>query len=128
MCAAGESLQTLEASLSLLVFSSILLMLQAIPQQNSGNDDSLYRMQLADDVWRVLYLRGDFEGCEAEKRQALERDLDEITRQTSLCVFLNGIRSTSCRGGVDGHGVSVKMHRTVVCGGTPVQVVFSLGK
>ncbi|MCI0503843.1 hypothetical protein L0Y65_03970 [Candidatus Micrarchaeota archaeon] len=120
-------MQTLEAALSLLVFASILPILLHASEDPRGIDDSLYRMQLANDAWRVLYLRGHFQGYGPGGREALERDMDEITRTTSLCLFLDGIRSTSCRGGDSHHPVTAAIRRTIIRGGIPEQVPFSLG-
>jgi hypothetical protein len=121
-------MQMLESILSLLVFSSILAALHMAAQEPAAIDDSLYRMQLANDAWRVLYLRGDFEDFGNPQDNSLEADMEEIRRQTALCLFLDGIRSTSCRGGDSGHEISVAIHRTVISRGILKRVSFSLGK
>lgn len=120
-------MQTLEAALSLLVFASILLAVLPYQESQRGTDDSLYRMQLAEDAWRVLYLRGDFQDFGDGKHEAIERDINAIGRQTSLCIFLDGMWSTNCRGGVREHDFTIRIRRNVVAGGTPKRVVFSLG-
>lgn len=120
-------MQTLEAALSLLVFASILLAVLPYGAPQRGTDDSLYRMQLANDAWRVLYLRGDFQDFGDGKHEAIERDINEIGKQASLCVFLDGTWATNCRGGVREHNTTIKIQRSVVAGGIPKRVVFSLG-
>jgi len=121
-------MQAIEASLSLFVFASILTMLLGAAEEPRGIDDSLYRMQLAQDAWRVLYLRHDFQDFGEGNREAIERDMDEIGEQASLCIFLDGIWSTNCRGGHEGHEMTLTMRRTVVSGGSPRRLVFSLGQ
>ncbi len=91
-------MQTLEAIISFTVFmlftSYVLLQLE----DYNGVDDSLYRYQLANDVWRVLYLRGNFEYLQDESQ--LDDELNEIDDMTGLCTYVGGQRGTSddCRG------------------------------
>jgi hypothetical protein len=120
-------MQTVEAMLSLAVFLSILLCAVPALEDAQGPDDSLYRMQLAQDAWRVLYLRGDFEDFGEGRRGAIEKDLDVLGRETSLCIFLNGTRFTNCRGGRISHTISVSLSRTLILDGQPAVVRFSLG-
>ena len=54
-------MQTLEAVISFSVFMLFTTYVLLQIDDYSGVDDSLYRYQLANDVWRVLYLRGGFE-------------------------------------------------------------------
>jgi hypothetical protein len=91
-------MQTLEAIISFSVFmlftSYVLLQLE----DYRGVDDSLYRYQLANDVWRVLYLRGNFEYLQSE--QQLDSELNAVDSVTGLCTYVGGQRGTSdyCRG------------------------------
>lgn len=119
-------MQTLEAVFSLMFFLSIssLLLSSHIPRET---DDSLYRIQLANDAWRVLYLRGDLENL-SEKRDAIESDMGEIGKQTSLCLFLNGTWYTNCRGGEELHENTVSIRRTVISSGEPEALTFSISK
>lgn len=121
-------MQAIEAMLSLAVFSSILLMAYSADEAPRGPDDSLYRMHLAEDAWRVLYLRGGFEGFGEGKRMAIEADLDDLGERTSLCFFLNGTRYTNCRGGRANHSILVTLTRTVILDGRAAEACFSLGK
>ncbi len=119
-------MQTLEAIISLLFFLSILSStLPSIEPQKI--DDSLYRLQLADDCWRVLYLRGDFHNFSEASRLKIENDMSSITEQTGLCIFLEGIQFTSCRDGQE-HEITASLRRTLLENGAPKRVVFSIGK
>lgn len=117
-------MQTLEAMLSLVFFVwavSLLMSSYSIPSA----EDSLYRMHVAGDAWRVLYLRGELQ--DLENLEQLEPALDRVSAETGLCLFINGIEATSCRGGVDGHEVTVSLDRTLILDGVPTRVTFSLG-
>jgi hypothetical protein len=117
-------MQTFEAIISLVFFiwAAALLLTS---HDASGYDDSVYRLQLAGDAWRVLYLRGDFAGL--TDLESIEPGLDEISRQTGFCVFVDGITATSCRGGGQEHEIAVSLQRTMVINGIPRQVTLSLG-
>ena len=87
-------MQTIEALISLLVFLSILpLILSSI--EPHVPDDALYRLHLANDIWRVFYLRGDFEDFD---KAALNRDAEQITKLTGLCIGFEEEDVTSCIG------------------------------
>ncbi len=96
-------MKTLEATISLFVFLFFLtsVLAGAKPQKI---DDSLYRYELGADVWRVLYLRGDFNDFSDDSlnpaRDRTENDLTTITELTKQCISLGGIRvqSEQCRG------------------------------
>ena len=53
-------------------------------------DDSLYRAQLVEDIWRVLYLRGNFEDFNTAKHGEVEAELIALGEETDLCIFLKG--------------------------------------
>ena len=117
-------MQTLEAMISLLFFmwAASSLLSSSEPEKI---DDSLYRMQLAEDAWRVLYLRGDLQ--DLSDMRALEPALERIREETGLCIFVDGIACTSCRGGNDEHEIMVLVRRTIICKGHPESVSLSLG-
>lgn len=117
-------MQTIEGFLSLLFFISILVLLMPNPKPI---DYSLYQLQLADDVWRVLYLRGNFNDFSDAKRVVLESDMIEIGTQTGFCLFIDGIQFTNCRSG-DTHIMLISLQRTVLFGGSPRQITFSIAK
>lgn len=120
-------MQTLEAIISFTVFmfftTSVLLQLE----DYQGVDDSLYRYQLANDVWRVLYLRGNFEYLQNE--QQLDHELDSIDEMTGLCTYIGGQRSTSeyCRGKETLEHISSVEH-VVLINGVPKSRTLSLYK
>lgn len=127
-------MQSIEAAISLIVFLSISSFLLLSADEPRNIDDSLHRAQLAEDAWRVLYLRGDFQylnGSE-ESRARLESDMETITSETALCVFMGGVEFTSCRGddapGSAGYEMTASLARTAVYDGKPRSFQFSLGK
>src|SRR4030095_9454878 len=119
-------MQTLEAMISLLVLSSILLY-YASAATAGPLDDSLYRLQLAEDSWRVLYLRGDFEGFGDKSGDRVQTDLETLGSQTGLCFFMSGLRMTNCPGG-NKHQEMVRLGKTVIYDGAPKKIAFSIGK
>jgi len=125
---AGDDMQTFEAMMSFLVFTSIMLAVLENPGDQGGIDDSLLRLQLAEDAWRVMYLRGDFRDFNGAGNGRIRNDMEAISRETGLCVFLMGSSNyTSCRGG-ERHEITASIRRTVVSGNAPRSMAFSLGK
>ncbi|HSB47617.1 MAG TPA: hypothetical protein VLD37_06400 [Candidatus Bilamarchaeum sp.] len=119
-------MQSLEALFSLMFFLSICtaILIQAEPKPL---DDSLYRMELADDAWRVLSLRGDFGGFGEGKRPAVETDLRALGDMTGLCYFIQGINYTNCPGG-KGHVDVSSLEKAVYYENTLRTVTFSVKK
>lgn len=117
-------MQIIEGFLSLLFFISILILL--MPDTKSI-DYSLYQLQLADDIWRVLYLRDNFNDFSEAKRIAIESDMAEIGTKTGFCLFIDGIQFTNCRSG-DNHVILISFKRTVLSEGSPKQITFSIAK
>ena len=121
-------MQTLEAMLSLAVFASIILYISPASTEPRGIDDSLYRMQLGQDAWRVLYLRGGLGDLTEGGRASVESDMEQISHLTGLCVYISGIEFTSCRAFGGGSVAVVSIRKTVISGGAPKTVTFSLRK
>jgi len=121
-------MQSIEAIISLLVFLSLSAVFIAQLGQPNPPDDSLYRLQLAEDAWRVLYLQGHFHDFNEGKRLALEEDMKKITDETGLCVFMEGTEITSCRGGDEEHVMTASLSKTIIVDGKPKTVSFSIGK
>lgn len=117
-------MQTIEACLSFLALISLSSLL-VLPEGPRNTDDSLYRLQLAEDIWRVLFLRGAFDGIE---RDSLERELEAIGKETGLCIFIDGVVYTNCRGSDEPHSLTVSMQKTVLVEGVPETVSFSFGR
>jgi len=120
-------MQTFEALVSFLFFVFLSSYLLGLTEEQRHVDDSLYRIQLAEDAWRVLYLRGSFEDFGPNKRAQLEEELDTIEEETALCVFIDGVFMTSCRGGSQEHQLTASLRKTVLYDGEPRNVTFSIG-
>ncbi|MFH0737150.1 MAG: hypothetical protein V1827_00535 [Candidatus Micrarchaeota archaeon] len=120
-------MQSFEALLSLFVFVTVLACVLSSDPGQKPLDDSLYRFQLADDAWRVLYLRGDLRDFGEWKRGAVEADMAEIGDQTGLCLFIHGVEFTNCRDG-QAHEAVASLSRTVITGGSPEKVTFTLSR
>ncbi|MBI5046920.1 hypothetical protein HZC07_04290 [Candidatus Micrarchaeota archaeon] len=119
-------MQTIEAILSLLFFlSGVSLLFPAIPAQKI--DDSVYRIQLVEDSWRVLYLRGDFRDFGDSNRDKFEQELASFGNETGLCYFVDGIVFTNCRDGNE-HEIVASLTKTVIYDGLPRKVTFSIGR
>jgi hypothetical protein len=119
-------MQTVEAVFSLMLFLSLssLVLLEAEPK---AIDDSLYRMELANDAWRVLYLRGAFEDFGEPKRAFIERELYLLGEETELCYFINGINYTNCRSGQD-HEKIASVEKSLFNGKSLQSMTFSVQK
>ena len=94
-------MQSMEAIISLLILLWIFSFIMTDSVQ-SPMDDSLYRYQLVNDVWRVAYLRGDLKDLDLASgnpaHDNLTADLNEIESLTGLCAYFSGVRATSCPG------------------------------
>jgi hypothetical protein len=125
-------MQTFEAMLSLLVFVSILVAVLAADGEPAKTDDSLYRLQLAEDAWRVLYLRGDMRDVRMDDggaaRARLESDMQAIGDLTGFCVFMGGMDFTNCRGGDDAHEGIISIKRTMIIDKSPKTVTLTLSR
>ncbi len=127
-------MQSLEAVLSLLVF--LLITTQIIPFDAKPVNDSLYRIQLANDVWRVLYLKNDFEDFSFTtgnpSLNSAEKNLIDITDVTGICVSVRGFGLWSCRPGnvygwVNGEQI-ITIKKILVVSGVPSEVTLTLYK
>lgn len=118
-------MQTMEAVLSLMVLVSVSSLL--LQPGEPPLDSSLYRMQLAEDSWRVLYLKGSFRDFGASAHAKLEEDLELLGEQTHLCFFIDGVFITNCRGGTGSHEIISSVRKTVVYGGSLRNMTFSIG-
>ena len=124
-----DLMQILEAMISLMVLVSFLSFI-AGEQHTLAVDDSLYKYQLANDVWRVLYLRGDFKDFSFDDanlaRDRVELDLQRIGELTNLCVFIGGERITNCRG--EDVEKLVSTDRITLVDGAPQRIMVTLAK
>lgn len=120
-------MQIMEAMVSLIFLISFLSIVAA-DQKAKAIDDSLYKYQLANDVWRVLYLKGDFKDLsfisESLDRRNAENDLKIIGNITGFCIFIGGERLTNCRGIPTQEIVSIE--RIAIINDYPDQITLSL--
>jgi hypothetical protein len=121
-------LKTVEALIALVVllsFSSFQLLHQ--PVQHS----SLYQYELAEDAWRVIWLKGGLRPSLHDEwtgetfginELAMDESADKITELTGLCVEMDYMQATSC---IPGEGAMV-LHK-VVMAPFPTPVIFRMG-
>ena len=120
-------MQTVEAMVSFLFFAAIATPMLLHLEAQRDVDDSLYRMQLAEDAWRVLYLRGTFHNLTDGSTGSVELELARVGEETGLCMFIDGVRFTNCRDG-RAHAITASLRKTVFYEGTPQGVTFSIGR
>jgi hypothetical protein len=120
-------MQSMEAAFSLIVFLSISTAFLMRLEPPKAIDDSLYRIQLADDAWRVLYLRNHMDNLSESSRDAIEADLRAMGETSSLCFFFRGVDFTNCRDDSP-HAMSASVSKTVIVDGRPERFTFSIGK
>ena len=127
-------MQSIEAIISLMVLVLIVSYMLTNAAQVPAIDDSLYRYQLTNDVWRVLYLKGDFYGfgwsnspVAISQAAITEGHLNEIDSQTGLCFYLGGMRTTSCRG-ISGDIQVGTINKIMFVDGLPKQVTLTVAK
>lgn len=79
---------------------SILSYMAAGISEKPEIDDSLYSYQLAGDVWRIAYLRGNFQDLDTSSmhpsKVALQNTFEEIETLTGICPYLSGKLVTPC--------------------------------
>ena len=89
-------MQTLEAIISFTAFMAFASYILLQIDNDRGIDDSLYRYQLANDVWRVLYLRGDFKDLSSiSGTSKIDKDIEKIEKKTGFCIYLRGVWATA---------------------------------
>lgn len=123
----GELMQMMEAMISLLVLVSFLSVV-ASEQHTKPVNDSLYRYYLANDAWRVLYLKDalrDFSfDAHNPARNRAELELQRIGGLTGFCIFIGGERITNCRG--EQTDALVSIERIAVVDGVPQTVMLTI--
>jgi hypothetical protein len=77
-------MQTLEAIISFFFLISICSSILLSLEEQNHVDDSLYRIQLAEDAWRVLYLRDNFQDFDASDRYRLEQEFRLIEQESRI--------------------------------------------
>jgi len=113
-------MQTIESIVSFLVFISITgMVLMSIEEK--GVDDSLYRYQLGNDVWRVLWLRG---GLTHFDKGILQNDIEEISEITGLEIYLEEEDVGTYTGG----DKIIVIKKTAVVNGQPQEITIVISK
>jgi len=114
-----------------MVLVSLLSYMLAGLGERGSLDDSLYRYQLAGDVWRVSYLRGHFEDFSFSKGNnasgEVQKDFERIYNLTGLCTYLGGIRVTSCPGESAAVRI-VSINRVLYENGSATNATLMIGK
>lgn len=117
-------MQTLEAALSFFLFfvfaSSFLIQLDY-----TKPDYSLYRYQIANDIWRVLYLTDALNYYPLEKGSTEEK-MNKIEELTGFCTYIEGIQTTSCRSGPKCSDDKITMQKLWFDFGIPHSVRFTV--
>jgi len=125
-------MQSMEAVISLMFFVSILTYMLGGIAEKPGLDDSLYRYQLTDDVWRVEQLRGNFKNFSFDSgntpRDEVEADFDDINGLTGLCIYMGGIKVTSCSNEYSIAEKVASISRAVYIYGSVKNVTLTLAK
>ena len=112
-------MQTVECVISFVVLLSIAGMV--INLDGPEIDDSLYRYQLAGDVWRVLWLK---DGLKHFDKRMLQDDVERISEITGLEVSFDEEDVASYRGGKD----VVVIKKTVIIKGEPRIITVRISK
>ena len=103
-------MKIVEALFSLVILSLICMTILNI--YPSPQTPQIYKMQLAQDVWRIIQLKYDSIPSDPVERGLIELDLNRIKSMTGLCVYIKGVRITNCRG-ISSYDV-VTIHRYYV--------------
>ncbi|MFA5412228.1 MAG: hypothetical protein WC350_02690 [Candidatus Micrarchaeia archaeon] len=121
-------LKTVEALIALVVllsFSSFGLLHQ--PVQHS----SLYQYELAEDAWRVIWLKGGLQPSSHDEWMGgtfgidegkMHEGAEEITELTGLCIGMDTLEANTCIPGEN----AIVLHKNVMAP-FPVPVVFRMG-
>lgn len=120
-------MQTIEAVFSLAFFVLIISAMDCVEDKEKELDSSLYRVQLAGDVWRVLYLKGAFDnleylGCSSSDSCEHVKKTEEMT---GMRIYIGGTRFSG-PGGVHPEKEYIRMKRILIVGSTAKNVSFTL--
>ena len=117
-------MQTLEAIISFTFFMFFATFMLAQLDYTKPNY-SLYQYQLANDIWRVLYLKGALKDYSSSNLFA-EQIMTDIYDGTRLCSYIEGIQTTSCRGGPACSGYNITMKKVWFEDGVPKEMAFKV--
>ena len=117
-------MQTAEALISFTFFLFFAtFMLTQLDYAKPGY--ALYEYQLANDAWRVLYLKGalnDFKSGSSTAALAME----EIGAKTGFCLYAQGVQTTNCRNGQACSYNRIMLHKIWFDHGVPKQLDFTV--
>ncbi len=111
-------MKSIEAAFSFLVLCSILPIVAYNNEMDSQNE--YFSMKISQDIIRVLYLRGDFEGFDKDK---LNLDLLKINELTKICVFIEEEDVGSCIP----NEANVVIKRVAFINGEPKLITITFG-
>jgi hypothetical protein len=120
-------MQTFEALVSL--FTLVLMAAMLVSGEEMKLDTSLHVQHVANDAWRVLYLRGDFRDVHTdlgglELPAAAKEDLDKIGEMTGYCIYFAGVRGTNCPG-IETRQI-LTLEKTIIADGVPAKAAFTI--
>ena len=117
-------MQTVEALISFTFFLFFATyMLTQLDYAKPGY--ALYEYQLANDAWRVLYLKGalnDFASGSPGAALAME----EIGSKTGFCIYAQGVQTTNCRSSQSCSAQKISLRKTWFDAGMPKQLDFTV--
>ena len=120
-------MQTLEAIISFTFFMFFATFMLAQLDYTKPNY-SLYQYQLANDIWRVLYLKGalkDFSSLPLGHSHTIT-EMREIERETGFCLYLQGVQTTNCPGPTSCSGHKITMNKVWFDGGDATPMTFTV--
>jgi len=120
-------MQTLEAIISFMFFLFFATYMLAELDYTKPNY-ALYQYQLANDVWRVLYLKGALKDFSSTTTGHLiaRTEMENIGELTGFCIYLQGIQTTNCLGNPGCSENNVEMKKTWFDGGIPKEMTFTV--
>ncbi len=112
-------MQTLEAIVSFLFLIAIISTISLEPSQMHTE---LQQFAIADDIWKTLEVRGDFRDFPSN---SLQKDLEEVTSLTDLCVGFIEEDLASCR---DNEENAIFIEKTIVTKGKLKRITFFVSR
>ncbi len=120
-------MQTLEAIISFTFFLFFATYMLAELDYTKPNY-SLYQYQLANDVWRVLYLKGSLKDFSSTTTGHIvaKSEMENIGDMTGFCIYLQGIQNTNCPGSPGCSENQISMKKLWFDEGIPKGMAFTV--